>query len=99
MSAVKPMPRRFGAGGCMSLTDRGEDGGDGLIVGGEFFIDAHLEFVNSAGQFLVGAEYLAQLHEGTYDVDAHPFVLYAAFPRAPSRRAVGILQKAVRFGY
>jgi len=53
------------------LSDGREDGGDRLIVRGELFIEPSLELCESACQFLVRAEQLAQLHEGAHDVDAH----------------------------
>jgi hypothetical protein len=46
------------------LANGGEDGGNGFIVGGELFIEPGLELSESAGQFLVRSEHLAQLHEG-----------------------------------
>ena len=53
------------------LADRREDSGDGEIVLGEFFIQARLELREAPGQLPVGAQELAQVHEGAHDVDAH----------------------------
>jgi len=49
-SAVNPMGRRLGAGGCMSRADRREDGGDGLIVGSELVLEARLELIEAPGE-------------------------------------------------
>ena len=53
------------------LADRREHGGDGLIVRGELLLDACFECIVAPGQFLVGADPLAQLHECPHDVEAH----------------------------
>lgn len=60
------------------LADRREDGGDGLIVGGELLVEARFELVEALGQLLVGSEQLAQLHEGTHDVHGHLYGALAA---------------------
>ena len=51
------------------LADGREDGGDGLIVRGELFVEPGLELRESPSQLFVRAEQLAQLHEGTHDLD------------------------------
>jgi hypothetical protein len=43
------------------LTDRREDGGDGLVMSGELLLDACLELIETAGELLVRGEELAQL--------------------------------------
>jgi hypothetical protein len=53
------------------LTDRREDGGDRLVMSGELLLDACLELIETAGEFLVRGEELPQLHEGAHDIDAH----------------------------
>jgi hypothetical protein len=47
--------------------DGREDGGDGFVV----LVEPGFELLEAADEFLVGAEHLAQLHEGAHDVDAH----------------------------
>src|SRR5579859_5925685 len=46
------------------LADRRENGGDGQVVLGEFFIQPRLELREAPGQFPVGAQQLTQVHEG-----------------------------------
>ncbi len=38
------------------LSDRRENGGDGLIVGGEFFVEPSFEFIETPGEILVRGE-------------------------------------------
>ena len=54
------------------LADGREHGGDGVIVGGELLLDARLELIEPLGQFLVGAQQLAQLHERAHDIKDGP---------------------------
>src|SRR6185312_1223955 len=61
----------LGSGWVHELADGREDGGDRLVVDGELFLDARLELIETAGEFLVRGQELAQLHEGANDVDAH----------------------------
>src|SRR5205814_6043066 len=49
------------------LADRGQDGGDGLIV----VLVLALELIELAREPAVGGEEFAQLHEGAHDIDAH----------------------------
>ena len=53
------------------LANGGEDGGDGVIVVSELFIEPRFELFESTGQLLVRGEQFAQLHEGAHDVHAH----------------------------
>ena len=61
----------LGARWVQELANRGEHGGDGLIVRRELLLDAGLEIIEPPGQLFVGREQLAQLHKGAHDVDAH----------------------------
>jgi hypothetical protein len=70
------------------LSDGREDGGDGFIVSGELFVEPCFELREAAGQFLVGAEQLAQLHEGAHHVDAHLDGARAVEDRGGHDRAV-----------
>ena len=51
------------------FSDRREDGGDGFIVLGEFFVDPGFELCKSPGEFLVRAEQFPHPHESTHDLD------------------------------
>jgi hypothetical protein len=53
------------------LPDGGENGGDLLVVLGELLVEARLELRESPGELAVGAQQLAQLHEGAHDIDTH----------------------------
>jgi hypothetical protein len=57
--------------GVHEFADGREHGGDGVIVGRELLLDARFELIEALGEFLVGAQKLAQLHEGTHHIDAH----------------------------
>lgn len=67
----KPNRPPLGSRRVEELTDRGEHGGDGLVMRGELLLDARLELIEALGELLVGGEQLAQLHEGAHDVDAY----------------------------
>jgi hypothetical protein len=71
MLAVKPMPRRLGAGGFMS--SRIAESMDAMASScvASFFLDAGFELIEAFGEFRVRAQELAQLHKGAHDVDAH----------------------------
>jgi hypothetical protein len=67
---VKPIGLRLGTGGCMSwrMADRMAAMASSWVVP---FIEPGFELCEATGQFLVRREHLAQLDEGTHDVDAH----------------------------
>lgn len=52
-----------------SVEDRIQDFGGGLIVSIEALLDASFELAHLVFEFLVRGDGLAQLHEGTHDVD------------------------------
>jgi hypothetical protein len=54
--AVKPMPRRFGAGGFISLRVGREESGDRLIMISQLFVEAGLELGRLAGEFFICVE-------------------------------------------
>ena len=67
ISAVKPMPRRFGAGGFMSsrIAERM------AVIASSWPLSFRSRSFSLPSQLGVGGEQLAQLHERAHDVEAH----------------------------
>jgi hypothetical protein len=74
----------FGGSPIGSSAEGRKDGGDGLIVRGELLIQPCLQLRKAPGEFPVGAEQIAQLHEGAHDLDVDGAL--AAQNRRASRR-------------
>jgi hypothetical protein len=62
-------PAALKDGRVHELSDRRENGGDGLIMGGELFVEPGFDLIETPGEIFVRGEQFAQLYESAHDVD------------------------------